>query len=125
MKKLIHSDHAPRALGPYSQAVQHGDLVFLSGQVGIDPATGKFIDGGVEEQTHQVIKNLTAVLEAADLDRSQILKTTIFLASMEDFQKVNAVYGEYFSDNPPARATVEVAGLPLGALVEVEAVAAK
>ena len=125
MKTLIHSDHAPKALGPYSQAVQYGDLVFLSGQVGIDPETGKFADGGVEEQTHQVIKNLTAVLAAAGLDRANILKTTIFLASMTDFQKVNGVYGDYFSDNPPARATVEVSGLPLGALVEIEAVAAK
>jgi 2-iminobutanoate/2-iminopropanoate deaminase len=125
MKALIHSDHAPKALGPYSQAVQYGDLVFLSGQVGIDPKTGKFAAGGVEEQAHQVIKNLTAVLAAAGLDRSNVLKTTIFLASMEDFQKVNGVYGDYFSDNPPARATVEVSGLPLGALVEIEAVAAK
>ena len=125
MKRLIHSDNAPKALGPYSQAIQNGDMVFLSGQVGIDPATGIFFSGGVEEQTHQVIKNLTAVLEAAGLDRSHVLKTTIFLASMEDFQKVNAVYGEYFSDDPPARATIEVGGLPLGALVEIEAVAAK
>jgi 2-iminobutanoate/2-iminopropanoate deaminase len=125
MKELIHSDHAPKALGPYSQAIRYGDLVFLSGQVGIDPRTGKFAEGGVEAQTHRVIQNLTAVLEAAGLDRSHVLKTTIFLASMSDFQKVNAVYGEYFRDQPPARATVEVGGLPLGALVEIEAVAGR
>lgn len=125
MKQPVHSDHAPKALGPYSQAVRLGDLVFLSGQIGIDPRTGKFVEGGVEAQTHRVIQNLTAVLEAAGLDRSHVLKTTVFLASMADFQKVNEVYGQYFSDKPPARSTVQVGALPLGALVEIEAVAAR
>ncbi|NIM19121.1 MAG: reactive intermediate/imine deaminase [Candidatus Latescibacteria bacterium] len=125
MKKLIHTDHAPKALGPYSQAVLDGDTLFLSGQIGIEAETGKFVEGGVEAQTHRVLKNIAAVLEAAAMGMENIVKTTIYLASMEDFQKVNEIYSRYFVKNPPARATVEVARLPLGALVEIEAIARK
>jgi 2-iminobutanoate/2-iminopropanoate deaminase len=125
MKQSIHSDRAPKALGPYSQAILDGNTLFLSGQIGIDPATGSMVDGGVEEQTHRAIKNLEAVLDAAGMNPAHIVKTTIFLASMEDFPKVNAVYGGYFAEDPPARATIQVAKLPLGALVEIEAIARK
>lgn len=123
MKQPIHSERAPKALGPYSQAILDGDTLFLSGQIGIDPDTGSMVGGGVEAQTHRVIKNLTAVLAAAEMSLANVVKTTIFLASMEDFPNVNEVYGEYFSNDPPARATVQVAKLPLGALVEIEAIA--
>ena len=125
MKNVVHSKHAPKALGPYSQAILNRDTLFLSGQVGIDPETGEFIPGGVEEQTHRVIQNLRAVLEAAEMGLENIVKTTIYVDSIEDFQAVNRVYGEYFVKDPPARATVEVARLPLGALVEIEAIARK
>ena len=123
MKQPIHSERAPKALGPYSQAILDGDTLFLSGQIGIDPDTGSMVDGGVEKQTHRVIKNLEAVLAAAEMSLVNVVKTTIFLASMEDFPNVNDVYGEYFANDPPARATVQVAKLPLGALVEIEAIA--
>jgi 2-iminobutanoate/2-iminopropanoate deaminase len=123
MKQPIHSERAPKALGPYSQAIMDGDTLFLSGQIGIDPDTGSMVDGGVEEQAHRVIKNLEAVLAAAEMSLKNVVKTTIFLASMEDFPNVNEVYGKYFSNDPPARATVQVAKLPLGALVEIEAIA--
>jgi 2-iminobutanoate/2-iminopropanoate deaminase len=123
VKQPIHSDRAPKALGPYSQAILDGNTLFLSGQIGIDPATGSMVEGGVEDQAHQAIKNLDAVLDAAGMSLVNIVKTTIFLASMDDFPMVNEVYGGYFSDDPPARATVQAAKLPLGALVEIEAIA--
>jgi len=121
--KIIHTDQAPKALGPYSQAVAVGDFVFCSGQVGIDPAQGAITAADVAGQTHQVIRNLEAVLTAAGTTLSHVVKTTIYLRSMDDFQAVNAVYGEYFSADPPARATVEVSRLPAGALVEIDAIA--
>jgi 2-iminobutanoate/2-iminopropanoate deaminase len=123
VKQPIHSNHAPKALGPYSQAILAGDTLFLSGQIGIDPATGNMVEGGVEDQTHRAVMNLEAVLKAAGMNLTNIVKTTIFLASMDDFPKVNAVYGGYFAEDPPARATIQVAKLPLGALVEIEAIA--
>jgi len=123
VKQSVHTDEAPAALGPYSQAVDTGDLVFLSGQVGIDPAVGSIVDGGVAAQAHQAMRNLTVVLAAAGLSFSSVVKTTIYLASMDDFKAVNDVYGEYVGDTPPVRATVAVAGLPLGALVEIDAIA--
>lgn len=123
MKQPIHSDRAPKALGPYSQAILDGDMLFLSGQIGIDPDTGSMVDGGVEEQTHRVVKNLEAVLDEAKMSLKNVVKTTIFLASMDDFPKVNEIYGHYFPNDPPARATIQVAKLPLGALVEIEAIA--
>jgi len=122
-RERIQTERAPKALGPYSQAIRSGDLVFCSGQVGIDPATGALVPGDAAAQARQVMRNLSAVLDAAGLSLASVVKTTIFLASMDDFAAVNAVYGECFDADPPARATVEVARLPLGALVEVEAVA--
>jgi 2-iminobutanoate/2-iminopropanoate deaminase len=126
-KTIVRTSEAPAAIGPYSQAVvvQVGDkrMIFTSGQVGFDPATGAMVEGGVEEQTRQVIANLGAVLAAAGAGFEHIVKTTIFLASMDDFAKVNAVYGERFAIDPPARSTVQAARLPRDAKVEIEAVA--
>jgi 2-iminobutanoate/2-iminopropanoate deaminase len=123
MKKAIQTDRAPAALGPYSQAILTGDTLYLSGQVGINPTEGKIVADSVEGQTRQVMRNLEAVLQSADMTFANVVKTTIFLASMDDFQTVNGVYGDYFHTDPPARATIQVAALPLGALVEIEAVA--
>jgi 2-iminobutanoate/2-iminopropanoate deaminase len=123
VKNIIATDHAPRAIGPYSQAVQAGDLVFASGQIPIDPATGEFVAGGIAEQTEQVLRNLTAVFEAAGVEMNQVVKTTVFLADMDDFTAMNEVYGRFFGDAPPARATVQAARLPRDARVEIEAIA--
>ena len=125
MKKTVQSDLAPKALGPYSQAVLDRDTLFLSGQVGIDPGTGQLVSDDVGEQAHRVMKNLVAVLEAAGMSLENVVKTTIYLASMEDFQNVNEIYGKYFVKDPPARATIQVAKLPLGARIEIEAIARK
>ena len=119
----INSTTAPKAIGPYSHAVRHGKLTFLSGQIPLDPDTMQLVEGGIEEQTRQVIANIRAVLEATGQDLPDVLKTTIFLADMADFPKVNEIYGEAFGDSKPARSTVQVAGLPLGALIEIECVA--
>lgn len=123
MKEIIATDQAPRAIGPYSQAVRAGNLVFASGQIPIDPATGEFIPGGIAEQTEQVLKNLTAVFAATGLTMNQIVKTTVFLADMNDFTAMNEVYAKFFAENPPARATVQAARLPRDAKVEIEAIA--
>jgi 2-iminobutanoate/2-iminopropanoate deaminase len=123
VKEIISTKHAPRAIGPYSQAVRAGNLVFASGQIPIDPATGNFVSGGVAEQTEQVIKNLSSVLEAAGVGLHQVIKTTVFLADMDDFSAMNEVYGRYFTENPPARATVQAARLPRDARVEIDAIA--
>jgi len=122
-REIISTEKAPKAVGPYSQAVRAGDFIFASGQVAIDPSTGKLIEGGVAEQTRQALKNLSAVLEAAGSSLAQVVKTTVFLTDMDDFAAMNSVYSEFFPTDPPARSTVEVARLPLGALVEIEAVA--
>ena len=122
-KKIIFTERAPKAIGPYSQAVRTETTVFTAGQVGLDPATGELVQGGVEAQTRQVLNNLKHVLEASDSGLQYVVKTTVFLQDMNDFAKMNAVYGEFFSQNPPARSTVAVAALPKGALVEIEAVA--
>ncbi|MBI2603079.1 MAG: RidA family protein [Deltaproteobacteria bacterium] len=119
----IHTDTAPKAIGPYSQAIKSGNLVFCSGQLGLDPKTGSLASGSVTDQAHQALKNLLAVLEAAGCKSENVAKTTVFLKNMSDFAKVNEVYGLYFKAPYPARATVEVAQLPLGALFEVEAIA--
>ncbi len=125
--RAIHTDHAPAALGPYSQAiaVPLGDreILFLAGQISLVPSTGELLDGPVGEQVEQVMKNLQAVLEAAGSGFDRVVKTTIFLQSMDDFGAVNEVYGRYFGEVPPARATVAVSGLPKGVRVEIEAVA--
>jgi 2-iminobutanoate/2-iminopropanoate deaminase len=122
-KEIIHTDNAPAAVGPYSQAVRIGQLVFVAGQVGLDPAQGRLAGEDVETQTEQVLANLSAVLQASGSDLSQVVKTTVFLEDMGTFAAMNAVYGRHFGDSPPARSTVEVGALPLGALVEIEAIA--
>jgi 2-iminobutanoate/2-iminopropanoate deaminase len=122
-KQIIHTDAAPAAVGPYSQAVRTGQMLYTAGQVAIIPGTGKLVEGDVTPQTEQVLRNLAAVLQAAGTDLSQIVKTTVFLQDMADFAAMNAVYAAFFGPNPPARSTVAVAGLPLGARVEIEAVA--
>jgi 2-iminobutanoate/2-iminopropanoate deaminase len=122
-KKIITSAKAPRAIGPYSPAVQSGRLVFTSGQLGLDPAGGELIAGGVEAETRQALLNLAAVLEAAGCRPADVIKTTVFLRDMADFPKMNAVYAEFFPADPPARSTVQAAALPKGAAVEIECVA--
>jgi 2-iminobutanoate/2-iminopropanoate deaminase len=123
VRQIIQTDNAPRAIGPYSQAVVAGGFVFASGQIPLDPQTGEFVAGGVAEQTEQVMRNLTAVMEAAGTSLERVVKTTVFLADMNDFAAMNEVYGRYFSERPPARATVEAARLPRDARVEIEAIA--
>ena len=123
VKEIVATERAPRAIGPYSQAVRAGNLLFASGQIPIDPATGEFVAGGVGEQTEQVMRNLTAVFEAAGASLGQVVKTTVFLADMNDFTAMNEVYGRFFGENPPARATVQAARLPRDAKVEIEAIA--
>lgn len=122
-KKIVSSEKAPKAIGPYSQAIVVDNLVFTAGQVGLDPATMELVEGGVEAQTRQVLTNLKHVLEKADSGLNFIIKTTVFLQDMNDFVRMNSVYAEFFPENPPARSTVQVAGLPKGALVEIESVA--
>ena len=122
-KGKVQADAAPKALGPYSQAITAGGLIFCSGQLGLDPASGEMVAGGVEAQTHQVLKNLSAVLRAGGSDLGKVVKTTVFLKNMGDFTAMNGVYAGYFGDVPPARSTVEVARLPRDALVEIELVA--
>jgi 2-iminobutanoate/2-iminopropanoate deaminase len=121
-RQAISSNGAPAAIGPYSQAIRSGDMVFCSGQLGLDPATGELVDG-VEAQTDRAIRNLRSVLDAAGLSLDDIVKTTIFLADIGDFATVNAVYARYIPDPPPARSTVQVAALPKGGRVEIEAIA--
>ena len=123
MKEIIATEDAPRAIGPYSQAVRAGNFVFASGQIPIDPATGEFVPGGIAEQTEQVLKNLTALFAAAGVGLDQVVKTTVFLSDMNDFTAMNEVYGRFFSEAPPARATVQAARLPRDAKVEIEAIA--
>jgi len=122
-KEVIATRKAPAAVGPYAQAIRVQDLVFTAGQIALDPSTGKLVPGDVKAQTRQVLRNLSAVLEAAGSSIAQVVKTTVFLADMRSYGDVNAVYGEFFTDNPPARSAVQVAALPLGASVEIEAVA--
>lgn len=122
-RAVVNTEHAPAAIGPYSQAMTAGGMIFCSGQVALDPATGKLVAGGVKEQTKQVLKNLEAVLEAAGGSFETVVKTTIFLADMDDFAAVNAIYAEAFGDSRPARATVQVSRLPLDVRVEIDAIA--
>jgi len=122
-KRIVHTDAAPAAIGPYSQAVRAGDFVFTAGQIGLDPATGQMAPGGIEAQTRQALRNLQAVLEAAGASLRHVVKTTVFLQDMNDFAAMNAVYAEFFDAEPPARSAVQAAALPKGALVEIEAVA--
>jgi 2-iminobutanoate/2-iminopropanoate deaminase len=123
VKEIIQTDHAPNAIGPYSQAVKANGFVFASGQIPTNPETGQFVIGGIAEQTEQVLKNLAAVLEAAGSGLDQVVKTTVFLVDMHEFAAMNEVYGRFFKEAPPARATVEAARLPRDARVEIEAIA--
>ena len=123
-REIVSTSSAPAAVGPYSQAVKSGGLVFTAGQIPLDPASGKLVADGIEAETQQVIKNLDAVLTAAGTGLENVVKTTIFVTDIADFAKVNQVYGSFFTGNPPARSTVQVAALPLGAHVEIEVVAA-
>ena len=124
MKQIINTENAPAPIGPYNQAVKSGHLLYTSGQIPIDPATGILVSGGIREQAIQVLENLKAVLEVAGCTLDDVIKTTVFLADMADFPAMNNIYAEYFGeDNAPARSTVQVAALPKGALVEIEAIA--
>lgn len=125
MKKVISTPHAPAAIGPYSQAIEIGNLVFISGQIPIIPETGKLLEGDITMQTERVMKNIGAILEAAGLEFSDVVKCTCFLADIADFKAMNDVYGTYFTSEPPARAAFQVAKLPLGAKIEIDAIAAK
>jgi len=125
MKKIISTANAPKAIGPYSQAVEANGILFISGQIPIDPATGKFVEGGITEQTEQVMKNIGAILQQAGLAYSHVVKSTCLLASMDDFAAMNAVYGQYYPTDPPARAAYGVVKLPMGALVEIETIAVR
>ena len=122
-KKIISTEKAPKAIGPYSQAIVVDRLVFTAGQVGLEPGSMELVQGGVEAQTRQVLTNLRYVLEKADSGLNLVIKTTVFLQDLADFAKMNGVYAEFFPENPPARSTIQVAGLPKGALVEIECVA--
>jgi 2-iminobutanoate/2-iminopropanoate deaminase len=123
VREPVQTDKAPAAIGPYSQAIRAGGFVFVSGQIPIDPTTGQFVAGGIGEQTERVLQNLSAVLEAAGSGLNKVVKTTVFLADMQEFAQMNAVYAKFFTEAPPARATVAAAGLPRDARVEIEAVA--
>ncbi|MDA8121022.1 MAG: RidA family protein [Deltaproteobacteria bacterium] len=123
MRKTVTTGNAPAAIGPYSQAVSTGGFLFCSGQIPLDPATGKMVEGGIEAQTERVLKNLEAVLAAGGSTLAMVVKTTVYLADLADFPAMNAVYGKFFGQAPPARATVQVAKLPAGAMVEIDAVA--
>ena len=122
MKKLISTDKAPAAIGPYSQAIQFSGLLFVSGQIAIDPKTGEFVEGDIEAQTKQVLENLKAIIEEAGMTLKNVLKCSCFLKNMDDFVTFNSIYDRYFGDNPPARETIEVARLPKDAMVEVSAI---
>lgn len=124
-KKVIRTNNAPAPIGPYNQAIQYGDMLFVSGQIAIDPATGELVQGDIQAEARQVMENLKAVLAAAGMDFSNVIKSTIFLMDMGQFAQVNEVYGSYFTDNPPARETVQVAGLPKGVNVEISVIAGK
>lgn len=123
-RRVVSTPNAPKAIGPYSQAVVHGGLVYCSGQVALDPARGDLVPGGIEEQTRQVLRNLVAVLEAAGSGPAHVLKTTVYLDTMDDFAAMNAIYATVFGEAPPARATVAVSTLPKNALVEIDCIAA-
>lgn len=123
MKKVIYTELAPKAIGPYSQAIESNGLLFISGQVPIDPAIGKLIEGGIKEQTEQVMKNIGAILESAGYSYSDVVKCTCLLSDMANFVDMNEVYGRYFTEKHPARAAYGVVKLPLGALVEIEVIA--
>src|SRR5580658_8954834 len=123
MKKIIATDHAPKAIGPYSQAVVYNGMAYLSGQIPLDPATGQIVEGDIAAQTARVLENLKAVLEACGSGLDRVVKTTVYIKDMGEFARMNEIYGKYFTENPPARSTVEAARLPRDARVEIDAIA--
>lgn len=123
MRDNIIADKAPAAIGPYSVGIRSGDLVFVSGTLGVDPETGEFVPGGIEAETRQVLLNISNILEAGGSNLGRVLKTTVFMRDLGEFNQMNAVYGEFFPQDPPARSTIQVAALPKGAAVEIEAIA--
>ena len=125
MKKIIATKDAPQAIGPYSQAIRHGDLLFVSGQIALDPRTGNLVEGDIEAQTEQVLKNIAAIIDAAGMTLQDVVKCTCFLKDMNDFARFNAVYEKYFGQSLPARETVEVARLPKDVMAEVSAICCK
>ncbi len=125
MKKIIATDTAPKAIGPYSQGIEANGFLFFSGQIPLDPDTGKLADGGIAEQTRQALKNIDALLKSQGLFAQNVVKATVFITDMSQFPAVNAEYGKYFSVDPPARSCVEVAKLPMGAAVEIEVIAVR
>ncbi|HOB72491.1 MAG TPA: RidA family protein [bacterium] len=125
MKKIISTSNAPKAIGPYSQAVEANGLIFISGQLPVDPATGKIVDGDISAQTDMVMKNIGAILEAAGCTFANVVKSTVLLHDIADFKAMNEVYGRYYPENSPARAAYQVANLPLNAKIEIETIAAK
>ena len=122
-KKIVRTENGPKAIGPYSLGVQAGHLLFTAGQIGIIPATGEIIEGGVEAETRQALENVKAILEAAGTSLANVVKTSVFLRDINDFNRMNAIYGPFFPENPPARSAIQVAALPRGANVEIESVA--
>ncbi len=125
MKKVVKTDKAPKAIGPYSQAIESNGILFISGQIPLDPATGKFVEGGISEQTEQVMKNIEAILKEAGYRLKDVVKSTCLLSDMDNFAAMNAIYGKYYPEDPPARAAYAVCKLPLGALIEIETIAMK
>ena len=123
--KALHTEKAPAAIGPYSQAIEVNGMIFASGQIPLDPATGNVVEGGIKEQTRQALTNASAIMEAAGLSLSNVVKTTVFMADMADFADMNEVYAQFFSEPFPARSAVAVKALPKGVLVEVECIAAR
>jgi len=125
MKKVVHTEHAPKAVGPYSQAIESNGTLYISGQIPIDPETGKIVEGGIKEQTNQVMKNIGAILNAAGYTYEDVVKSTCLLSDMDNFVPMNEVYAQYYPENPPARAAYGVVRLPLGVLVEIETIATR
>ncbi len=123
MKRIISTPDAPKAIATYSQAVEANGMLYISGQIAIDPSSGKLVGGGIEEQTRQVMKNIGAILNAAGYSYMDVIKTSCLLSKMDDYSLVNSIYGTFFPENPPARAAYAVAGLPMGALIEIETIA--
>ena len=120
---VVTSKNAPKAIGPYSQGICVGELLFTAGQIALDPDTGQMVEGGIEDQTHRACRNLAAVVKAAGSSLDSVIKVTVFMIDLSQFKRMNTVYGEYFSNKPPARSTVQVDGLPMGSLIEIECVA--
>jgi len=125
MKKIISTTNAPKAIGPYSQAIKANGTLYISGQLAIDPQTGKLVEGGIKEQTLQALKNIEAILTQAGYTKNDVVKSTVLLSDINNFSDMNEVYGQFYTENPPARAAYQVAKLPLGALVEIETIAVK